>query len=148
MYKRILVPVDGSDTSRRGLEEALKLAKSFAAEVRLVHVVNELIPFGGDQLYYAFPTVIDSLREQGKRVLQNAQTIADSEGVKVQTHLIEAIGPRAADLIVKDAEAWHADLIVMGTHGRRGLGRWALGSDAEQVLRTASSPVLLVRAPL
>lgn len=147
MYKKILVPVDGSATATRGLEEAVTLALELQAQLRIVHVVNELIVVGGEQMYYDFPTVIESLREQGKRVLQAAEAYARGRGVEVQVELVEAVGNKAAEFIVKCAAAWAADLIVMGTHGRRGFGRWALGSDAESVLRSASVPVLLVRAP-
>lgn len=145
MYKKILVPVDGSPTATRGLEEALKLAQELKSQLRIVHVVNELVLVGGEQMYYDFPTVIESLREHGKRVLQEAEAFARSHGVEPQTELVEAVGTKAADFIVKNADSWPAELIVMGTHGRRGLGRWVLGSDAEAVLRLATMPVLLVR---
>jgi nucleotide-binding universal stress UspA family protein len=147
MYKRILVPVDGSAPSRRGLDEALMLASELPAQLCIVHVVNELIVGGGEQLYFDYPTVIDSLRAHGKRVLEEAEALARSRGVVPQVKLIEAVGSRAARFIVEAAEQWPADLIVMGTHGRRGLSRWALGSDAESVLRSATMPVLLVRQP-
>lgn len=147
MYQQILVPVDGSRTATRGLEEALRLVAGLKAQLRIVHVVNELIVGGGEQLYYDFPTVIESLRAQGKRVLEEAAALARSRGVEPQVELIEAVGTRAAQFIADAAAKWPADLIVMGTHGRRGLGRWALGSDAETVLRLATMPVLLVRQP-
>ena len=70
---------------------------------------------------------------------------AQREGVNADTVLIESIGGVAADLILAHAKQWQPDLIVMGTHGRRGLARLALGSDAEQVVRAAMVPVMLVR---
>jgi len=78
-------------------------------------------------------------------VLDNAEKAAQREGVKVDTVLLESIGGVAADLILAQAKQWPADLIVMGTHGRRGLARLAMGSDAEQVVRAALVPVMLVR---
>jgi nucleotide-binding universal stress UspA family protein len=60
--------------------------------------------------------------------------------------MLEYVGGRAADLILEDAKKWSADLIVMGTHGRRGVRRLVLGSDAEQILRLSPVPVLMVRA--
>ena len=67
-------------------------------------------------------------------------------GIPVQTVMLETIAGPAADLIVRQAKRWRADLIVLGTHGRRGLRRLVLGSDAEQIVRTSPVPVLLVRA--
>lgn len=146
MFKKILVPVDGSVASRRGLDEAIELAKSHGAQLRLVHVVNELILTGteGPPLY--FKDLIESLRDSGKKVLEAAQGHVRSQGLDAETVLEEILGGRAAGAIVDQAKTWPADVIVMGTHGRRGLGRLALGSDAEIVVRHAPVPVLLVRA--
>jgi nucleotide-binding universal stress UspA family protein len=147
MYGKILVPVDGSETSTRGLNEAIKIAKIQGSQVRLVHIVNEFIL---DITYSAgcFPNnLIESLVKTGRSVLDAAESAAKKEGVKVDSVLVESIGGRAGELIVAQAKTWRPDLIVMGTHGRRGLARLALGSDAEQVLRFSPVPVLLVRAP-
>jgi len=147
MYRRILVPVDGSVPSNRGLDEAIKLAKSSGAGLRLVHVVNEFIMT--DAAYVpsrSFELMIEPLREAGNMVLADAAAKVRKHGIEAQIALLETVGGRAADLIVDDAKQWPADLIVMGTHGRRGLRRLALGSDAEMVLRTSPVPVLLVRA--
>lgn len=145
MYGKILVPVDGSETSTRGLNEAIKIAKAQGSQLRLVHIVNEYIL---DVTYSAgvFPqNLIDSLVKTGKSVLAAAESAAKKEGVKVDSVLLESIGGVAADLIVAQAKTWQPDLIVMGTHGRRGLVRLALGSDAEHVVRAATVPVMLVR---
>jgi nucleotide-binding universal stress UspA family protein len=147
MYKKILVPIDGSPTSLRGLDEAIKLAKSMGSTLKLVHVVNELIidsgyaPGGG--MYYS--DIIDSLREGGKKTLAAAEDVVRGQGVKFESQLLETIGRRASDVIVEQATEWDAELIVMGTHGRRGIRRLALGSDAEMVLRHAPVAVLMVR---
>ena len=69
-------------------------------------------------------------------------------GIKVEPVLLETVGRRVADLIIKQAKKWRADVIVLGTHGRRGLSRLVMGSDAEVVLRETPIPVLLVRSPL
>jgi nucleotide-binding universal stress UspA family protein len=145
MYGKILVPVDGSETSTRGLNEAIKIAKAQGSQLRLVHIVNEYIL---DITYSAgyFPeTLIDSLVKTGRSVLDAGESAAKKEGVKVDSVLMESIGGVAADLILAQAKTWQPDLIVMGTYGRRGLARLALGSDAEQVVRGATVPVLLVR---
>ncbi len=145
MYGKILVPVDGSETSTAGLTEAIKIAKAQGSQLRLVHIVNEFIL---DYTYspgiYA-ANLIESLRKAGQTILDGAQNLAQRSGITPECVLIESIGGAAADLILAQAKDWHAELIVMGTHGRRGLARIALGSDAEQVVRSAAVPVLLVR---
>lgn len=146
MYAKILVPVDGSETSTRGLKEAIALAKSHGSQLRLVHVVNELIldyswgagMYGGE--------LIEFLREAGQKILKQAESLVREQHLEPQSVLLESIGGAASTLIVSQAREWPADLIAMGTHGRRGLRRLALGSDAEQVLRGTPVPVLLVRA--
>jgi nucleotide-binding universal stress UspA family protein len=145
MYKNILVPVDGSDASNRGLAEAVKLAKGAGGSLLLVHVVNEHIMDYGYELTTFDGRLIDSLREGGRKVLNTAQQYVTAQGARAETAMPEAIGARAADLILAEAKQWPADLIVMGTHGRRGVRRLLMGSDAEQVVRMASMPVLLVR---
>jgi len=145
MYGKILVPVDGSETSTRGLNEAIKMAKAQGSELRLVHIVNEFIfEYTYSPGVYA-ANLIETMVKGGKEVLDAAATAAKREGVKAQTVLVESIGGVAADLILAQAKQWPADLIVMGTHGRRGLARLAMGSDAEQVVRAATVPVMLVR---
>jgi len=145
MYKKILVPVDGSAPSGRGLDEAIKLAKISGGTLELVHVVNEFImdPSYASPMYHE--QMIESLREGGRKILAAAETAVRAQGVACQSAILEAMGGRAAEWIVRRATEWPADLIVMGTHGRRGLRRLALGSDAEMVLRTSPVPVLMVR---
>lgn len=146
MYSRILVPVDGSPTSRKGLDEALKLARLTGARLKLVHVVDELMPDSGYGPVAISEAVIDALREGARKVLEDAVALARKQVADVESELIETIGRRAADTIVDVAKQWQAELIVMGTHGRRGLRRLVVGSDAEAVLRTSPVPVLMVRA--
>jgi nucleotide-binding universal stress UspA family protein len=147
MYRNILVPVDGSTTALKGLIEALKIARALQAKIKLVHVVNELIndPTLKPSVYIEH--VIENMRESGRKALANAQALARQQepDVEVAAELCETIGARASDCIVAAAIAWPADLIVMGTHGRRGLQRLALGSDAEMILRSTPVPVLMVR---
>jgi nucleotide-binding universal stress UspA family protein len=145
MYQKILVPIDGSAPSLRGLQEAIRLAKGAGATLKLVHVVNEFV---FDPAYAPMPLyepVIESMRTNGQRILAQAEATARDGGVACDTQLIETIGGSVARLLLEVAGKWPADLIVMGTHGRRGVRRAVLGSDAEAVLRTATVPVLLVR---
>ena len=145
MYGKILVPVDGSGTSANGLNEAIKVAKSLGSGLRLVHIVNEFVfDYSYSPATYAVD-VVESLRERGKTILEESAALARRQGITPETVLLESIGGPAADLIVAQAKDYHADLIVMGTHGRRGLRRLALGSDAEQVVRLSTVPVLLVK---
>ena len=148
MYGRILVPVDGSETSTRGLDEAIKIAKVHGSQLLLVHIVNEFVLDVTYGATFVSQNLIDSLIELGRSVLDEAESAAKREGIKVESALIQSVGGVAADLILNQAKTWKPDLIVMGTHGRRGLARMALGSDAENVVRAATVPVLLVRGPL
>jgi nucleotide-binding universal stress UspA family protein len=145
MYKRILVAVDGSATSLRGLDEAIKVAKGMGGQLLLVHVVNEIVmtPEYVPAAYY--DRIFQSLRESGLKVLDAAAAAVRRADLSCEKKLVAIAGARVADEIVKQAQEWSADLIVMGTHGRRGLKRLALGSDAELVLRASETPVLLVR---
>jgi nucleotide-binding universal stress UspA family protein len=146
MYSRILVPIDGSAAARKGLGEAIRLAKALGAELKLVHVVNEFMMDASYVPSVYYDPLVTKLREVGGELLAAVESTVHEQGVAVQSELLEASGRRAADSILEVARQWPAELIVMGTHGRRGLYRLALGSDAETVLRAADVPVLLVRA--
>ena len=145
MYKRILVPVDGSEPAARGLEEAIKIATATQGELRLINIVNELVLTSPQAPLFNFDKVLESLRAGGQAVLDTSKAKVEKAKVRVTTELVESMGGRAADFIVDQAKSWSAELIVMGTHGRRGLVRLAMGSDAELVLRYAPCPVLMVR---
>jgi nucleotide-binding universal stress UspA family protein len=146
VYKRILVPVDGSPTSNAGLKEALRLAKDQSARLRLVHIVDNLIVFNTPEAGINIEPILNSMKRGGKRLLDRAAKLASSRGVRPEPELWESTGVRVAEVIVERAKRWRADLIVMGTHGRRGVNRMLMGSDAELVVRNAPMPVLLVHA--
>jgi nucleotide-binding universal stress UspA family protein len=145
MYKRLLVPVDGSSTALLGLTEAIRLAKQLTASLRIVHIVDEFVADStlGPTVYY--DKWVEALRGGGRTTLADAQSFAQRQDIQPEAVLIETIGRRAADVIVEQAKQWPADLIVMGTHGRRGVRRIVMGSDAELVVRSSPVPVLLVR---
>ncbi|HMA87945.1 MAG TPA: universal stress protein [Burkholderiales bacterium] len=145
MYKRILVAVDGSDTSKRALREALQLAKDGKSALRVLHVLD-LVTFSTDTPS-GFAAYEDALRVGGEQMLSDASDMAEKAGVACETKLLELEerGRRIAEEIARDAEAWRAELIVIGTHGRRGMSRLFLGSVAESLVRIARAPVLLVR---
>jgi nucleotide-binding universal stress UspA family protein len=146
VYSKILVPIDGSPTARRGLIEAIKLAKDQQATLRVVHVLDELILGPGSEAVMYLGNTLEILRETGRQVLAEAEKLALDSGLKVESAILEIMGGRAADSIVSEAGEWKADLIVLGTHGRRGAKRLVMGSDAEEIVRTAPVPVLLVRS--
>ena len=147
MYQRILVPLDGSDASRRALEQAIAVARLTGGALRLVHVIDELAHLTGFETARTyFQEVLPGLCRRGRKLLEDARIQAASAGVATEADLAECHAARVADILLQEAERWKADLIVMGTRGRRGAQRLLLGSDAEQVLRCASVPVLLVRS--
>jgi nucleotide-binding universal stress UspA family protein len=146
MFQRILVPVDGSATASRALAEAIALAKTLKASIRLIHVVigvPTLYPLSAP----AAQTLLDQLRSNGESILHDAITRVRAADLPVDSRLIEALGAEAGELIIEQASAWPADLIVCGTYGRRGVRRLLMGSDAEYILRHSSVPVLMIRAP-
>lgn len=143
MFKRILVPLDGSPTSNKALVAALELARERGSLVRLVHSVDDYIYFTG---YEYAGDVLKYTRGYGEKVLKDGSDIAASAGVPVEVRLLESRGQRLGDEIAEQAREFGADLVVVGTHGRRGVGRALLGSGAEQVIRVAPCPVLVVRS--
>ncbi|HVL34194.1 MAG TPA: universal stress protein [Burkholderiales bacterium] len=146
-YKRILVAVDGSDAGTRGLREAVRLAKSGGAQLVIVHVVSEFFSYVYSESAGLDADRMAALRAEGQRVLDAARALAARQGVKAKAVLRETVGGPAADPVLREARKQRAELIVLGTHGRRGLRRLVLGSDAEQIVRASPVPVLLVRAP-
>ena len=145
-YRKILAAVDGSGASNKGLREAVRLAKEERAQLSLVHVVNEYPAYAmPDAGAYAAVDLVSVLRKSGKEILAKAKADVEKQGLRPKAILRETFAGPAADTIVREAKKQHADLIVLGTHGRRGVRRLVLGSDAEQVVRTARVPVLLVR---
>jgi nucleotide-binding universal stress UspA family protein len=145
MYNRILVPVDGSDTATRGLTEAIKLATEHKAQLHLVHVFSEaylnVVLLGG--IHTA--DILQRIHDEGAEILQSAAKKAGAAGLIVDTQLLEHRSSQVGEAIVQEARHWKADLIVMGTHGRRGFDRAMMGSDAEYVIRHSPVPVLVLR---
>jgi nucleotide-binding universal stress UspA family protein len=147
MYRRILVPVDGSDTAKRGLEEAIKLAEALESELRIIHIVDDSALALNPEAGVAAAPLVEDFAENGRQILEEARALATARGAVAGIVLHENFTGRVADLIVDEAKKWGADLIVMGTHGRRGIRRAVIGSDAQGVVQGAMVPVLLVRSP-
>lgn len=144
-YRRILVPLDGTGTSQRGLREALALAKPLGATLVLLHVIEAIIMVPEVGTAEVWASLREGQEEAGRRLLDEALRVVKAEGVACESVLPDTQARRVADVIVERAATHQCDLIVMGTHGRRGVRRAILGSDAEIVLRQSPVPVLLVR---
>lgn len=145
MYKRILVPFDGSAAAERGLVEAAQLAADMKG--RLVILVVSTGFVGAIEM-----ASVRSYDESAAQALAACQRLADSAaaraievGVDCEKVIVDSRTRSVAQVILEEAQARRCDLIVMGTHGRKGLSRMVLGSDAEAVLRAAEVPVMLVR---
>jgi len=145
MYKRILVPVDGSVPSDQALAEAIDLARHLKARMHLVHVVEPWVMVAPETMPSTVHEVAENVRRLGAKLLQDCEEKAAKAGIEAETSLVEMPGGPAGEAIVNRANEVGADLIVCGTHGRRGLRRLVMGSDAEHIVRRASVPVLLVR---
>lgn len=149
MYKKILVATDGSELADRALEHGLKLAKVVGGEVIVLTVTEPAAVMGGSYgsvagaMISPIPELVAAQEEAAKKVLASAERAAQAEGVKVITRLIDNSFP--AEGIVAAAEETGADLIVMGSHGRRGIGRLLLGSQTSNVLAHTKLPVLVTR---
>jgi len=153
MFQRILVAVDGSPTANRGLNLALALAQEHDATLYVLHVVDDIVTMQGVHGVAYLPaeyveSVLESLRAAGRKVLARAEKVAQQRGQRIQALLIETVGQSVAHAVLAQARKLHAELIVLGTHGRRGLARLVMGSDSEAIVREARVPVLLVRSPV
>lgn len=142
MYRKILCPIDGSKIARRGLREAVRLASHTDAELLVLHIIDNadflVYPPEGSPVY-------DYMQEQGRDILKKAVKAAQKNHARVESKLVAIRKGRVATEIVATARRSRADLIVMGTSGRRGLAGMVLGSDAAAVVAASPVPVLLVR---
>jgi nucleotide-binding universal stress UspA family protein len=145
MYSRILVPVDGSEPSQCGLREAIGIARDNGSTLVLLHVIVQIPVTLGYPGVADYGQVWDMLDHAGKEIVERAGQGAAAAGVAFVTRLVDGGVAPACDVIVAQAETERCELIVMGTHGRRGMKRLALGSDAELVVRHSTVPVLLVK---
>lgn len=149
MYKNIMLALDGSKISDSLVEEVTKLIKGRkGVNLRIIHVVDEsFVYYGGQDFDYL--SLIVSCQEAGQNILANAEKAISSQSpVKIETSLLELkpFHKRIAEVIVEEAKDWSADLLVIGTHGRRGFSHLLLGSVAENIIRIATTPILLVRS--
>lgn len=144
MYRTVLFATDGSEASFGALEHALEIAGSNEATLHGLYVLDTGYPFTGFESGADVVPVLEALRAEGERSLEAVRERAEAAGVAFVSAVRE--GDAVGRTITDYAEEVGADLIVLGTHGRRGLNRWLLGSVTERVVRTAPVPVLTVRA--
>ena len=145
MYKRILVAIDGSETSEHAFDTALQLARDSDAQLQPLYVVdNPLMAY--DAFGYDPTNLRDAFVEEGKRLLADALARMKHESVAGVPRIVDVapVGEDISERIRISANEFNADLLMLGTHGRRGFKRLFLGSVAERVVRSASLPVLLV----
>lgn len=150
MYQNILIAVDGSPVSAPALAEAVRMAAP-SAVLRVVTVVEN--PMWGVPLeqgvLYDVEGMHQTLLTAAREILARAEADLAARGVKAETRLVDLFENNNSlpGAILAEADAWSADVIVLGTHGRRGIKRLLMGSVAEAVVRDARRPVLLVHAP-
>ena len=146
MYKKILVAIDDSDTSRCALAEALHLARSSKAKLYITHVADETL-MGMHGRTFSTSLNIDhalqAIADAGQKLLDEAGK--DAAGIDAETLLLEARNRRVSEILADKAKELGVDLIVIGRHGQRGIATLILGSVAEQLGKIASASVLLVR---
>lgn len=146
LYKKVLIAIDDSQTARCALTEAAYIAKTHGAALCVVHVADETL-MGMHHRTLTTTLNLDHARQAivdaGKKLLEEA--IAQVADPSVETRLLEASDRRVSEVIIDAAQEWQADLIVVGTHGRRGLERLIIGSVAEQLVRLSPVSTLLVR---
>ena len=145
MYQRILAPIDGSETAQRAFAYALELAREVGAELIPIFVI--VVPTAAYEAPGSDPSIVrDALQAQGECLKTDSDALMRRENVKGATRVVEGFQPGGdvAERILEEAGATGCDLIVMGTHGRRGVKRFMLGSVAERLVRMSCCPVLLI----
>ncbi|MFZ2294989.1 MAG: universal stress protein [Polaromonas sp.] len=144
MFKHILLPVDGSATSRRAIDKALAIAEAFKSAVTVIYVIDPYAFTGvGTDFSYGQAEYLSAAAAEADEAIKTAKQIFEEHGIAVKGSVVE--GHAIYRSILDTAEAVNADLVVMGSHGRHGLEKLVLGSVTAQVLSHAHLSVLVVR---
>ena len=148
MYKRIFVAIDNSTTAKKALDEAITLAHALDANLCIAYVADEvsLVQHGmGLGSYIDIDKVKNEIHAVGDALLDDAVAKAAAAGCQAERLLVESTQRRVSEMIAEAAQAWNADVIVVGAHGRRGFARMLVGSVAESLVRIATCSLVLVR---
>lgn len=144
MFKHILVPIDGSPTAEQAISKALAIAQAFKSAVTLIYVIDPYAFTGvGTDFAYGQAEYLSAITEEAQKSINAATQVFVAQGIDAHGSVIE--GRSIYQSILAAAESVNADLVVMGSHGRRGLQKLVLGSVTAQVLAHAHLPVLVVR---
>ena len=145
MYRRISAAVDGSPTSNKAVTAALEMA--IYSGVKSIHVLDDMTYRKGHDSYSAQSySVINLMQKTGEKIPADPQVIVESAGVQADTQLVDSIGAHLAETVALEAKKWDATILVVGPHGRRGIGRMLMCSDGERIIRMAPCLVLVVRS--
>lgn len=148
MYKRIMVAVDESFMTNKVLGTAIEIAKSNGDKLAICHAIDETI-FANREVEMMMPNSVGKaeyrLRLGAQGFLGKAADTARAAGVEVEIKLVESEQKHVSDMLADTSAEWQADLLVVGTHGRRGMERYFVGSVAERLVRKAGTSLLLVR---
>lgn len=145
-YQHILVPVDGSVISFSAVKHAVNLAQVCNSQLTLISIIAE-DPFKHVDFYPSSVMMKDYFLQayaNAEEALKEARDLAQEYNVETSTHIVK--GQVSGEGVVEASEQFHADLIVMGSHGRKGLSKFFLGSFAQDVLKQTSIPVLIIKA--
>ncbi len=143
MFNKIYVPIDNSDISDKVLSEALDLAKSYNAKVRVVHVVNlEQITFGIEMVGVA--ELKDTLLEIANKLINHVKEVVQNKAVDAEVVLLENYGSDLASMIVDDAKTWGGELFILGSHHLGSFSHFITGGVAEDIAHDSEIPILLI----
>lgn len=137
-FHKILIAIDKSESAERVAQSGLELAKQFGSEIALVSIVDEMVYHGKDE-----PTAREVEDMRGFNFNSSQQRVIETvfKDYPVKTFVEEG---KPAEIIIKIAEKWGADVIVMGTHGRKGLSHLMMGSVAEEVIRSSKKTSVVI----
>lgn len=146
-WRRVLVAVDPSPAAQRAAAQAVAAAHACGAALRVMHVADPRLLLGDLPLHDSAQAAMDAQAAAGQRLVEAWVAHAASAGVTCDGVVRRDPPQRVADLVLREVDEWGADLLVIGSHGRHGLARLVLGSEAEAVVRRCGVPVLVVRDP-
>jgi nucleotide-binding universal stress UspA family protein len=148
MYKRIMVAIDDSFMTSKVLGAAIELARTTGAQLAICHAVDETI-FAQRNVAMMLPNSVGKaeykMRLGAQGLLGKATETARAAGVEAEARLIESEEKHVSDMLAEASSEWNADLLIVGTHGRRGVERFFVGSVAERLVRKAETSLLLIR---